>query len=70
MPLVTPPEASAPAVPPSAAPARRNTVVVIPDRGKFHKAECRFVRDVPGAEVLSKAAAARQGYAACGVCKP
>jgi hypothetical protein len=44
--------------------------VVIPDRGKFHRPECRFVRDVDGAEVFSRAAAGKQGYAACGVCKP
>ena len=57
---------------PAAATAAKKpgSVVVIPDRGKFHKAECRYVRDVPEAEVLSKTAATRQGYAACGVCKP
>jgi hypothetical protein len=57
----------------AAAPAaakRPGSVVVIPERGKFHKAECRFVRGVDGTEVLTKSAASRQGYAACGVCKP
>ena len=55
----------------AAAPAARaGSVVVIPDRGKFHKAQCRFVRDVDGTEVMSKTAASRAGYAACGVCKP
>lgn len=54
----------------AAAPARAGSVVVIPDRGKFHKAQCRFVRDVDGTEVMSKTAASRAGYAACGVCKP
>jgi methylphosphotriester-DNA--protein-cysteine methyltransferase len=49
---------------------RAGSVVVIPDRGKFHKAECRFVRAVDGTEVLSKAAATRQGFTACGTCKP
>jgi hypothetical protein len=44
--------------------------VVIPDRGKFHRAACRYVRDVPGAQELTKAQATRQGYDACGVCKP
>ncbi|MCW2679444.1 MAG: hypothetical protein JWM62_845 [Frankiales bacterium] len=65
--------ATAAAVPAAAAPApakKAGSVVVIPDRGKFHKADCRYVRDVPEAEVLSKSAATRQGYAACGVCKP
>jgi uncharacterized Zn finger protein (UPF0148 family) len=46
------------------------SVVVIPDRGKYHRADCRFVRDVSGTEELSKAQASRQGYQACGVCKP
>ena len=54
----------------AAAPARAGSVVVIPDRGRFHKAQCRFVRDVDGTEVMSKSAASRAGYAACGVCKP
>jgi hypothetical protein len=57
----------------AAAPAaarRPGSVVVIPDRGKFHTSQCRYVRDVDGAEVLSKSAATRQGYTACGVCKP
>jgi hypothetical protein len=60
--------ASTPAA--STAAKKAGSVVVIPDRGKFHKAECRYVRDVAEAEVLSKTAATRQGYAACGVCKP
>ncbi|MCW2614354.1 MAG: hypothetical protein JWN08_1348, partial [Frankiales bacterium] len=55
---------------PTPAAARAGSVVVIPDRGRFHRAECRYVRGVEGAEVLSKAAATRQGYDACGVCKP
>lgn len=56
----------------SAGPAanRRGTVVVIPDRGKFHRQQCRFVRDASGAEELTRAQATRQGYDACGVCKP
>ncbi len=63
--------AAAAASPTAAAAAKKpGSVVVIPDRGKFHRAECRYVRDVDGAEVLTKSAASRQGYAACGVCKP
>ena len=56
----------------SAAPAgrRAGSVVVIPDRGRFHRPECRYVRGVDTAETLSRAAATRQGYDACGVCKP
>ncbi len=45
--------AAAAATPAAASAARKpGSVVVIPDRGKFHKAECRYVRDVPEAEVL------------------
>jgi hypothetical protein len=44
-------------------------VVVIPDRDKFHKQGCRYAKG-PGAMSLTKAQARRQGYKACGVCKP
>ena len=54
----------------SAAAKRPGSVVVLPDRGKFHTAQCRFVRGVDGTEVLTKTVASRQGYTACGVCKP
>ena len=54
----------------AAAPATAPQVVVVPDRDRFHRPECRFVRDVAGATTLPKASASRQGYAACGVCKP
>lgn len=54
----------------AAKPAAGNTVVVIPDRGKFHVETCRFVKDVPGTLTVTKATAKRQGYAPCGVCKP
>jgi hypothetical protein len=54
----------------AASPRRAGSVVVIPDRGRFHRAACRYVRDVPGAQELTKAQATRQGYDACGVCKP
>ena len=49
---------------------RAAKVVVIPDRGRFHTPSCRFVRGVDTTEELTKAAATRQGYQACGVCKP
>ena len=45
-------------------------VIVIPDRGKFHTPECRYVRGVPGASELSRSEATGQGYEACGVCRP
>jgi hypothetical protein len=64
--------APAKAAPAKAAPAKATAgqVVVIPDRGKFHVDSCRFVKGVPGTVNLTKAAAKRQGYAPCGVCKP
>jgi hypothetical protein len=46
------------------------TVVVIPDRDKFHTASCRFVKGVRGTAKLPRAEARQQGYQACGVCKP
>lgn len=45
------------------------TVVVIPDRDKYHKETCRYAKN-PAAMTMAKAAARRQGYKACGVCKP
>lgn len=67
-----PTKAAAKAAPAKAAPAKAvaGQVVVIPDRGKFHTETCRFVKDVPGTLTIAKATAKRQGYTACGVCKP
>lgn len=62
--------AAAKAPKPASSTASTGQVVVIPDRGKFHTETCRFVKDVPGTVNLSKAAAKRQGYTPCGVCKP
>jgi len=64
--------AAAAASTPAAASAAKKpgAVVVIPDRGKFHTPVCRFVRDSADAQELSRAQATRQGYDACGVCKP
>ena len=42
----------------------------MPDRGKFHTPSCRYVRGAEGALELTRAAATRQGYVACGVCNP
>ena len=53
-----------------AAPVKRGGVIVIPDRGKYHTADCRYVRGAEGAVELTKATAARRGYEACGVCNP
>ncbi len=58
------------AAPVRSASLRGGSVVVIPDRGRYHLDSCRYVRDVVSAQVLSKSAATRQGYVPCGVCKP
>ncbi|HEX9696039.1 MAG TPA: hypothetical protein VGB64_06985 [Actinomycetota bacterium] len=50
-------------------PAAQQPVVVIPDRDKFHKAACRYAKG-PGTMKLTKSEARREGYKACGVCKP
>ena len=55
---------------PTAAPTKRGGVIVMPDRGKFHTPSCRYVRGAEGALELTRAAATRQGYVACGVCNP
>jgi hypothetical protein len=61
---------TAPAKKAAAAPVKRGTVIVIPDRGKFHTPDCRYVRGAEDTLELTKAQAARQGYDACGVCNP
>lgn len=45
------------------------TVLVIPDRDKFHKETCRYVKGQT-TQALAKADARKQGYKPCGVCKP
>jgi hypothetical protein len=52
-----------------AAAASAPNVVVVPDRDKFHKETCRYAKN-PAAMTMTKAAARRQGYKPCGVCKP
>jgi hypothetical protein len=52
----------------SAATPKKGGVIVIPDRGKFHQADCRYVRGVRGALELTRAQAVKQGYEPCGVC--
>lgn len=54
----------------AAAARRRGTVVVIPDRGRYHRPDCRYVRGAAGAVELTRAQAGRQGFEPCGVCKP
>jgi hypothetical protein len=68
-PLVLPDSAppSWPATPPGDVDA---TVVVIPQRSRFHVPQCRFVRGVVGTEQLTRSEADGQGYVPCGVCRP
>jgi hypothetical protein len=54
---------------PASAP-RAETVVAVPERGKFHRPDCRYARDVASAQEMTKAQASRQGYQPCGTCKP
>lgn len=46
-----------------------STVVVIPDRDKFHRDSCRYAKN-PAAMSMAKSAAKRQGYKPCATCKP
>ena len=64
------PVKSSPAKKAAAVPTKRGGVIVIPDRGKFHTSECRYVRGAEGTLELTRAAAVKQGYDACGVCSP
>ncbi len=48
----------------------RGPVVVLPERGRFHRPDCRYVRDVEGGVQLTHRQATGRRYAPCGVCKP
>ena len=48
----------------------RGTVVAIPERGTYHKAECRYVQGRKDTERLTASTAKSRGFKACGVCKP
>ena len=72
-PVPVPPARAARVASPRPAPVARTPaeqVVVIADRNRYHRADCRHVRGLPGAETLDPTAAVRQGYSPCGVCKP
>ncbi|MDQ6650213.1 MAG: hypothetical protein M3Z02_08870 [Actinomycetota bacterium] len=78
-PAKTAPAKSAPAksAPAKSAPARggvvtlaRGHVLVIPDRSKFHRGDCRFVKGNADAVDVTRTVARRQGYEECGVCNP
>jgi hypothetical protein len=51
------------------APKHISEVVVVPGRGRYHRASCRFA-DRPEATTMSVVAARRRGYEACSVCNP
>ncbi len=63
------PAAKKPAAKKAAAATASGSVVVIPDRDKFHKDSCRYAKN-PAAMSMTKAAAKRQGYKPCATCKP
>ncbi|MDQ3770684.1 MAG: hypothetical protein M3343_01160 [Actinomycetota bacterium] len=44
-------------------------VVAVPERRKFHRSECRYAR-VRGATKMTRSAARRRNFDACGICKP
>ncbi|MDP9434547.1 MAG: hypothetical protein M3P93_04870 [Actinomycetota bacterium] len=48
----------------------RDSVLVNRERGRYHRPDCRYVREATDAVVLTKSRANRQGYSACGVCRP
>ncbi|MHB8511230.1 MAG: hypothetical protein ACYDCC_03520 [Actinomycetota bacterium] len=54
---------------PARTPATQQSVVVIPDRDKFHKATCRYAKGA-GKMTMTKSEARREGYKPCGICKP
>jgi outer membrane biosynthesis protein TonB len=67
-PAAAKPAAKKPAAKKAAA-ASSGSVVVIPDRDKFHRDSCRYAKN-PAAMSMTKAAAKRQGYKPCATCKP
>ena len=54
---------------PATAPSSTGEVVAIAERKRFHRPDCRYAK-VKGAEPMTREAAVRRGYDACGVCKP
>jgi hypothetical protein len=46
------------------------TVVIIPDRGRFHRSACRYVKNASDTRTRTRPQAVGEGYVPCGVCKP
>lgn len=63
------PAAKKPGAKKPAAATASGSVVVIPDRDKFHRDSCRYATN-PAAMSMTKVAAKRQGYKPCATCKP
>jgi hypothetical protein len=51
-------------------PADSGTVVIIPDRGRFHRSACRYVKNATDTRTRTRTQAVGEGYVPCGVCKP
>jgi hypothetical protein len=64
-----PAAAKKPAAKKAASASASGSVVVIPDRDKYHRDSCRYAKN-PAAMSMTKAAAKRQGYKPCATCKP
>jgi hypothetical protein len=56
--------------PAAKAAATGGQVLAIPERGTYHQSTCRFVKGRRDTEKMTKAAASRKGFTACGVCRP
>ncbi len=63
------PAAKKPAAKKAGAATASGSVVVIPDRDKYHKDSCRYAKN-PASMSMTKVAAKRQGYKPCATCKP
>ena len=62
------PAAKKPAI--AARPSPRSQVVSIPERGTFHRSDCRHVKGRRDTDRITLATAEKRGYSSCGVCKP
>ena len=44
-------------------------IVAVPTSKRYHRADCRYA-SAKGAQTMTKAAARKEGYRPCGICKP
>ena len=54
----------------TAASSSRSQVVAIPERGTYHRPDCRYVKGRRDTERITLATAKRRDFTACGTCKP